>query len=57
MGKEGILQAYTLNGEPKWRAVVDADNDITNEADEGNNEARGAVTAGSGIFYMDGSAI
>jgi hypothetical protein len=34
---------YSGFGDMNWRAVVDADNDITNEADEGNNEARGTV--------------
>jgi hypothetical protein len=39
---------YASRGEMHWRLVVDAENDIVGEADEGNNEATGIISVDQG---------
>ncbi len=39
---------YNLRGEMHWVAVVDAENDVRNETNEGNNEKTGTITIAGG---------
>jgi outer membrane protein assembly factor BamB len=46
VGKEGILQAYTLNGEPKWRADYGPESHISHPG------ARSIPTVYEGLVYI-----